>query len=86
MNEILDMPEEAPRDLPDKSGLICHGVMARVSAGRPLSDDKLREKQVHPLPEKHRIEKGGFRSMRHGAATVGHSDPRITYARVLRDQ
>jgi len=61
--------------------------------GRPLSANKLRAKQLHPLLEKLGIEKGGFHSMRHGAAsalladgaspavvqrTLRHSDARIT--------
>jgi len=63
--------------------------------GRPLCADKLREKQLHPLLEKLGIAKGGFHSMRHGAASalladgaspalvqrqLRHSDPRITLA------
>ncbi len=63
--------------------------------GRPLCADKLREKQLHPLLEKLGIEKGGFHSMRHGAASalladgaspalvqkqLRHSDLRITLA------
>jgi integrase len=61
--------------------------------GRPLSANKLREKQLHPLLEKLGIPRGGFHSMRHGAASslladgatpavvqkqLRHSDPRIT--------
>jgi len=34
-----------------------------------LSADKLREKQLHPLLEKLGIPRGGFHSMRHGAAS-----------------
>ena len=60
---------------------------------RPLSANKLREKQLHPLLVKLGIPRGGFRSMRHGAASslladgatpavvqrqLRHSDPRIT--------
>jgi integrase len=61
--------------------------------GRPYSANKLREKQLHPLLAKLGIERGGFHSMRHGAASalladgvtpavvqrqLRHSDPRIT--------
>jgi len=60
---------------------------------RPLSANKLREKQLHPLLEKLGIPRGGFHSMRHGAASslladgatpavvqkqLRHSDARIT--------
>jgi integrase len=37
--------------------------------GRPFSANKLREKQLHPLLEKLGIPRGGFHSMRHGAAS-----------------
>jgi integrase len=61
--------------------------------GRPLSANKLREKVLHPLLEKLGIPRGGFHSMRHGAASalladgatpavvqkqLRHSDARIT--------
>jgi integrase len=61
--------------------------------GRPLSANKLREKVLHPLLEKLGIPRGGFHSLRHGAASalladgatpavvqrqLRHSDPRIT--------
>jgi integrase len=61
--------------------------------GRPFSANKLREKQLHPLLEKLGISRGGFHSMRHGAASslladgatpavvqrqLRHSDARIT--------
>jgi integrase len=61
--------------------------------GRPFSANKLREKQLHPLLVKLGIPRGGFHSMRHGAASalladgvtpavvqkqMRHSDPRIT--------
>ncbi len=61
--------------------------------GRPFSANKLREKQLHPLLVKLNIPRGGFHSMRHGAASalladgatpavvqkqLRHSDPRIT--------
>jgi integrase len=61
--------------------------------GRPFSANKLREKQLHPLLVKLGVPRGGFHSMRHGAASslladgatpavvqkqLRHSDPRIT--------
>jgi integrase len=61
--------------------------------GRPFSANKLREKQLHPLLVKLGIPRGGFHSMRHGAASalladgatpavvqrqLRHSDARIT--------
>jgi integrase len=61
--------------------------------GRPLSANKLRENALHPLLEKLGIPRGGFHSLRHGAASalladgatpavvqkqLRHSDPRIT--------
>lgn len=60
---------------------------------RPFSANKLREKQLHPLLVKLGIPRGGFHSMRHGAASalladgatpavmqrqLRHSDARIT--------
>jgi integrase len=63
--------------------------------GRPFSADKLREKQLYPLLDRLRIPRGGFHSMRHGAASalladgaspalvqkqLRHSDPRTTLA------
>jgi integrase len=62
-------------------------------SGRAFSANKLREKQLHPLLEKLGIPRGGFHSMRHGAASalladgatpavvqrqLRHSDARIT--------
>jgi integrase len=38
--------------------------------GRPLSANKLREKQLQPLLAKLGIERGGFHSLRHGAASA----------------
>jgi integrase len=38
--------------------------------GRPFSANKLREKQLHPLLVKLGIPRGGFHSMRHGAASA----------------
>jgi integrase len=61
--------------------------------GRPFSANKLREKQLHPLLDALEIPRGGFHSMRHGAASslladgatpavvqrqLRHSDARIT--------
>lgn len=61
--------------------------------GRPYSVNKLRAKALHPLLLKLGIPRGGFHSMRHGAASalladgatpavvqkqLRHSDPRIT--------
>ena len=61
--------------------------------GRPFSANKLREKYLHPLLVKLGIPRGGFHSMRHGAASalladgatpavvqkqLRHSDARIT--------
>ena len=61
--------------------------------GRPYSANKLREKQLHPLLDALKIPRGGFHSMRHGAASspladgatpavvqrqLRHSDARIT--------
>ncbi len=61
--------------------------------GRPFSANKLREKVLHPLLEKLEIPRGGFHSLRHGAASalladgatpavvqkqLRHSDARIT--------
>jgi integrase len=61
--------------------------------GRAFSANKLREKQLHPMLVKLGIPRGGFHSMRHGAASslladgatpavvqkqLRHSDPRIT--------
>lgn len=38
--------------------------------GRPFSANKLREKQLHPLLDALKIPRGGFHSMRHGAASA----------------
>jgi integrase len=61
--------------------------------GRPFSANKLREKQLNPLLVKLGIPRGGFHSLRHGAASslladgatpavaqkqLRHSDPRVT--------
>jgi integrase len=69
------------------------GLLFVNRKGRPFSANKLREKQLHPLLEKLGIPRGGFHSMRHGAASslladgatpavvqrqMRHSDARIT--------
>jgi len=61
--------------------------------GRPMSANKLREKVFHPLLDRLKIPRGGFHSLRHGAASalladgatpavvqrqLRHSDARIT--------
>jgi len=61
--------------------------------GRPFSANQLREKRLHPLLDALKIPRGGFHSMRHGAASslladgatpavvqrqLRHSDARIT--------
>jgi integrase len=61
--------------------------------GRPMSANKLREKVLHPLLDRLEIPRGGFHSLRHGAASalladgatpavvqrqLRHSDARIT--------
>ena len=61
--------------------------------GRPISANKLRTQRLHPLLDQLGIPRGGFHSMRHGAASsllaagatpavvqrqLRHSDPRIT--------
>jgi integrase len=74
----------------------CETSAARVFVnrrGRPFSANKLREKQLHPLLGALGIPRGGFHSMRHGAASsllddgatpavvqkqLRHSDARIT--------
>ena len=70
-----------------------NGVLFTNRRGRAFSANKLREKQLHPLLEKLAIPRGGFHSMRHGAASsllaggatpavvqkqLRHSDARIT--------
>jgi site-specific recombinase XerD len=60
--------------------------------GRPLCADKLREKLLHPLLDSLGIQRAGFHSLRHGAASalladgatlatvqkqMRHSDPRL---------
>lgn len=92
-------------DLPMSSGLErrLKAHLARLDAasellfvnrrGRPFSANKLRAKQLHPLLKRLGIERGGFHSLRHGAAIsllsdgatpavvqrqLRHSDARIT--------
>jgi hypothetical protein len=97
-------PTELPRDFPilfsDIKTLIDRGLgivksdLLFVNRNRrAFSANKLREKQLHPLLVKLCIPRGGFHSMRHGAASalladgatpavvqrqLRHSDPRIT--------
>lgn len=75
-------------------GLSGEGELLFVNRrGRPFSANKLREKQLHPLLDALKIPRGGFHSMRHGAASslledgatpavvqrqLRHSDARIT--------
>jgi integrase len=90
-------------DLPMPSGLErrLKAHMARHDAAllfvnrraRPFSANKLRTRQLHPLLDRLGIERGGFHSLRHGAASslladgatpvvvqgqLRHSDARIT--------
>src|SRR5271155_2560995 len=68
-------------------------LLSTNKRGRALSANKLPAKQLHPSLEKLGIPRGGFHSMRHGAASalladgatpavvqkqLRHSDPRIT--------
>jgi integrase len=68
-------------------------LLFRNQRGRPFSANKLREKRLHPLLDALKIPRGGFHSMRHGAASslladgatpavvqrqLRHSDARIT--------
>ena len=52
--------------------------------GRPFSANKLREKQLHPLLVKLGIPRGGFHSMRHGAASSLLADGATPAVRRLR--
>jgi len=69
------------------------GLLFVNERGRALSANKLREKKLHPLLKRLGIPRGGFHSMRHGAASalladgatpavvqrqLRHSDARIT--------
>jgi integrase len=91
----LPMPSQLEARL--RSYLLTHDskidLMFCNRNGRPFSANKLREKQLHPLLEKLGISRGGFHSMRHGAASslladgatpavvqrqLRHSDARIT--------
>ena len=69
------------------------GLLFVNERGRPFSANKLREKKLHPPLKRLGIPRGGFHSMRHGAAStlladgatpavvqrqLRHSDARIT--------
>jgi integrase len=91
----LPMPSQLQTRL--RKHLLAHAGKSELlfsnRRGRPFSANKLREKQLHPLLVKLGIPRGGFHSMRHGAASslladgatpavvqrqLRHSDPRIT--------
>jgi len=91
----VPMPSQLERRL--RNHLQTHGgntdLLFVNRNGRPFSANKLREKLLHPLLKKLGIPRGGFHSMRHGAASalladgatpavvqkqLRHSDPRIT--------
>jgi integrase len=92
------LPQQLPEHvLPDFSPshqqLQQHPLLFVNRNRRAFSANKLREKQLHPLLERLGIPRGGFHSMRHGAASalladgatpavvqrqLRHSDPRIT--------
>ena len=89
MSKELEQRLRARLKMDDRSGELLF-VNRR---GRPFSANKLREKQLHPLLERLGIKRGGFHSMRHGAASslladgatpavvqrqLRHSDARIT--------
>lgn len=67
----LPMPQELEARL--RSHLQRHDgandLLLTNRCGRPFSANKLREKQLHPLLEALKIPRGGFHSMRHGAAS-----------------
>jgi integrase len=84
----IDTPDQALSRHDGKSELLFTN-----RSGRALCADKLREKLLHPLLDKLNIPRGGFHSLRHGAASalladgatpavvqrqLRHSDPRIT--------
>ena len=92
-----DVPMPAQLEGRLRSHLITHNGKSELllvnRRGRPFSANKLREKQLHPLLVKLGIPRGGFHSMRHGAASAlladgvtpavvqrqrRHSDARIT--------
>lgn len=94
-NADLPMPKELEARLRVHiQGSAAKGDLLFVNrCGRPLSANKLREKQLHPLLAALKIPRGGFHSMRHGAASsllaggatpavvqrqLRHSDARIT--------
>ena len=94
-NADLPMPSQLETRL--RSYLLKHDGKSELlftnRSGRALCADKLREKLLHPLLDKLGIPRGGFHSLRHGAASalladgaspaivqrqMRHSDPRIT--------
>lgn len=94
-NADLPMPSQLEARL--RAHLLRHDGKSELlftnRSGRALCADKLREKQLHPLLMKLGIPRGGFHSLRHGAASalladgatpavvqrqLRHSDPRIT--------
>jgi integrase len=94
-NADLPMPSQLEARL--RAHLLRHDGKSELlftnRSGRALCADKLREKLLHPLLDKLNIPRGGFHSLRHGAASalladgatpavvqrqLRHSDPRIT--------
>ncbi len=94
-NADLPMSKELEARL--RSHLLRHDGKSELlfvnRCGRPLSANKLRAKQLHPLLDALGIPRGGFHSLRHGAASalladgatpavvqrqLRHSDARIT--------
>lgn len=92
-----DLPMSRELEVRLRAHLLRHGRKSDLlfvnQRGRPFSANKLREKQLHPLLDKLGIERGGFHSLRHGAASalladgatpavvqrqLRHSDARIT--------
>jgi integrase len=92
-----DMPMSKELETRLRAHLLRHDGVSELlfvnRRGRPFSANKLREKQLHPLLDALKIPRGGFHSMRHGAASslladgatpavvqrqLRHSDPRIT--------
>lgn len=92
-----DLPMSRELEARLRTHLSRHGSKSDLlfinQTGRPFSANKLREKQLHPLLDVLGIPRGGFHSMRHGAASslladgatpavvqkqLRHSDPRIT--------
>lgn len=92
-----DLPMSRELEARLRTHLSRHGSQSDLlfinQTGRPFSANKLREKQLHPLLDVLGIPRGGFHSIRHGAASslladgatpavvqkqLRHSDPRIT--------